>query len=104
MRQQRIRLTCAVAIVLLAVVGACGRPAGPAASQAPAPGAGAAGAQRAPEATTPEWDAVVAAAKQEGVLVISTPTGASTYQRLHERIKREFPGLDVQATGMKACG
>src|SRR5438874_2423083 len=98
MRQQRTGFACAIAAVVVLTAGACGRPAPP--SAAPAPGAatgsapGAAGAvARTDAATTPEWEAIVAAAKQEGALVISTHTGASTFQRLHERIKQQFPWL-----------
>ncbi|HEY7067522.1 MAG TPA: extracellular solute-binding protein [Chloroflexota bacterium] len=115
MRRQQLSLGWALVVALALAAGACGRPTaptgapGPGAAPASAPAPRAAGASAAASAaaqtdaaTSPEWEAIVAAAKQEGVLVLSTHTGASTFQRLHQRIREQFPWLDVQATAMKA--
>jgi ABC-type Fe3+ transport system substrate-binding protein len=86
------------------VVVACARPAAPPEAQPaaqPGPPRSAASAST-PAGQAGDWDQVVAAARQEGVLVLSTHTGAATYQRLQEQIKQEFPWLEIQATGMRA--
>jgi len=98
-------LGLAATAVLAVAALACGRPAAPSTAEPAARGAPA-GSSAAPSAAAPaqtaEWDQIVEAAKREGVLVLSTHTGAATYQRLQDRIKQEFPWLDVQATAMKA--
>ena len=75
---------------------ACSPPAAPA--PPPAPTAQAAAPQAA---AASDWNAVVAAAKQEGKLVLSTHAGTG-YEKYVEAVKQALPGLTVEATTIKA--
>jgi iron(III) transport system substrate-binding protein len=87
---------------------------------APAPGPAAAPEKAAPPAAAPkqeqpsakagapaqavaseDWAKVVAAAKQEGTLVLSTHAGPG-YEKFAQRIKEALPDLKVDATTMRA--
>ncbi|HEY7060561.1 MAG TPA: extracellular solute-binding protein [Chloroflexota bacterium] len=60
------------------------------------PGAGAAAS---PAASGPaDWDATVAAARQEGKLVISAPTGQLWREAL-EAFTQDYPGISLEMTG-----
>jgi iron(III) transport system substrate-binding protein len=90
-----LRLTVAWAVLALAAA-ACSSAQAPAAPTA-APRPTAAAAAAAPS----DWNAVVAAARQEGKLVLSTHAG-SGYERYVEDVKRALPDLTVEATTIKA--
>jgi iron(III) transport system substrate-binding protein len=49
---------------------------------------------------TSEWDAIVAAARQEGALVLSTEPGTG-YQKFVERIQQQFPWMRVEHIGLR---
>jgi ABC-type Fe3+ transport system substrate-binding protein len=66
-------------------------PAAPTTAQAGAPQPAAAG----------DWNAVLAAAKQEGKLVLSTHAGTG-YEKYVEAVKQALPGLTIEATTIKA--
>jgi iron(III) transport system substrate-binding protein len=68
----------------------------PAAAPAPPP---APTAQQA--AASGDWNAVLAAAKTEGKLVLSTHAGTG-YEKYAEEVKQALPGLTVEATTIKA--
>jgi iron(III) transport system substrate-binding protein len=57
--------------------------------------------QNAAPAAAGDWNTVVAAAKQEGKLVLSTHAG-SGYEKYVELVKQALPGLTVEATTIKA--
>src|SRR5919197_1340354 len=103
----------AVCLMLMLLVG-CGppAPAGPTAAPAAAPTAGpsqaqkaaAAGAAASPAAARPaaapadwesRWDALVAAAQQEGKLVVSGPPTPETRTLLPARFKERF-GIEME--------
>jgi iron(III) transport system substrate-binding protein len=75
---------------LALLAGACSPTATPAAT---APGA--------PARATGDWSAVVAAAKQEGKLVLSTHAGTG-YEKYVEVVKKALPDLTIEATTIKA--
>jgi iron(III) transport system substrate-binding protein len=52
-------------------------------------------------AAADDWQRVVAAARQEGKLVLSTHAGAG-YEKYVEQVKKALPELQVQATTIKA--
>ena len=75
---------------------ACSPPAAPA--PPPAPTAQAAAPQAA---AASDWNAVLASAKQEGKLVLSTHAGTG-YEKYVEAVKQALPGLTIEATTIKA--
>jgi iron(III) transport system substrate-binding protein len=87
------RLLALAAILVVACAPAAPQPSPPAApTSAPQPAA--------PAAAT-SWDATLAAAKQEGKLVLSTHAGTG-YERYVEQVKQALPDLTVDATTIKA--
>jgi iron(III) transport system substrate-binding protein len=90
-----------IGIALLTV--ACSPTAAPAPTSAPAPTPAAAVATPAQAAPAPsgDWNATLAAAKQEGTLVLSTHAG-SGYEKYVELVKQALPDLTVEATTIKA--
>jgi len=71
-------------------------------SPAAAPPAPTAAPANAPAAAAPSsWDGVLAAAKQEGTLVLSTHAGAG-YEKYVEEVKKALPDLTIDATTIKA--
>ena len=52
-------------------------------------------------AASDDWSKVVAAARQEGTLVLSTHAGTG-YEQYAERVKQALPDLKIDATTMKA--
>jgi iron(III) transport system substrate-binding protein len=84
-----------------ALVAACSQPASPAQVQ-PTAGNQPAAAQTAPAAgAASDWNAIVAAAKQEGTVVLSTHAG-SGYEKYVVAVKQALPDLKVEATTIKA--
>jgi iron(III) transport system substrate-binding protein len=83
-----------IATLLLAACSPAAAP--PAPTTAPAAATGAAGA-----AAPSSWDGVLAAAKQEGKLVLSTHAGAG-YEKYVEEVKKALPDLTIDATTIKA--
>jgi len=47
-----------------------------------------------------EWKQVSAAAKREGKVVVSGPTGANTRAVLKDKFEAKFPGVEVEYTGL----
>jgi ABC-type Fe3+ transport system substrate-binding protein len=92
---RRLGLTCLVAVVLAAA--GC-KPAGSerAAERAPATPGGPASASGA--AWEQEWDALVAAARQEGKLVVLGPPTPELRRRLPEAFQQRF-GITLEYTG-----
>ena len=101
-------------IVLLLValmVAGCAAPARPTGSSAPAPppaGApsGAAPAQpsaAAPASADPEWDRVVAAARQEGKVVLGIPPGPQYEPAIREAFGKAYPGIEVEMLNLHAA-
>lgn len=83
-------------VMAAALFGAACSPAAPAPPPAPA------AQPAAPQAAaTGDWNAVVAAAKQEGKLVLSTHAGTG-YEKYAEAVKQALPDLNVEATTIKA--
>jgi iron(III) transport system substrate-binding protein len=98
----RLWLPVITAISLLAA--ACSPPAAPTPTAAPTSAAAApqpANSMSAAAAPAGDWNAVVAAAKQEGKLVLSTHAGTG-YEKYVELVKQALPGLTVEATTIKA--
>lgn len=87
----------AAAMALLASACSSGPTAPAATSVPPAPIAQPAPAGQA----SGDWNAVVAAAKQEGKLVLSTHAGAG-YEKYVEQVKQALPELTIEATTIKA--
>jgi iron(III) transport system substrate-binding protein len=84
-----------------ALVAACSQPASPAQVQ-PTAGNQPAAAQTAPAAgAASDWNAIVAAAKQEGTVVLSTHAG-SGYEKYVVAVKQALPDLKIEATTIKA--
>src|SRR5581483_8263427 len=75
-----------------ALLAACARP-GPTGSQAPA---GAPGAAASPAARPDGWDALVAAARQEGTVVIYGGTSEALQQVMTEDFPAAYPGIKVE--------
>jgi iron(III) transport system substrate-binding protein len=92
------RLAAPLATAVALFASACS-PTVPAA--APAPTAAPQAAAAKPAAATSDWAAVVAAAKQEGKLVLSTHAGAG-YEKYVEEVKKALPELTIEATTIKA--
>jgi iron(III) transport system substrate-binding protein len=88
------RIAMAAALVALA---ACSPAAAP---PAPTP-AQSAPAAAATTAAPSDWNGVLASAKQEGKLVLSTHAG-SGYEKYVEQVKQALPDLTVDATTIKA--
>jgi iron(III) transport system substrate-binding protein len=82
---------------------ACSPAAAPAAPTSAPAATSAAGAPQAAAATgTPaDWNGVLASAKQEGKLVLSTHAGTG-YEKYVEQVKQALPDLTVDATTIKA--
>jgi iron(III) transport system substrate-binding protein len=79
-----------------ALIAACSQP------TAPAPAANVSAPQTAASAAGPaDWNAIVAAAKQEGTLVLSTHAG-SGYEKYVEAVRQALPDLKLEATTIKA--
>jgi iron(III) transport system substrate-binding protein len=79
-----------------ALIAACSQP------SAPAPATNVSAPQTAASAAGPaDWNAIVAAAKQEGTLVLSTHAG-SGYEKYVEAVRQALPDLKVEATTIKA--
>jgi iron(III) transport system substrate-binding protein len=79
-------------------------PAAPApspASPAQAPAAPAAGTAAAPEEWQQQWDALVAAARQEGTLVLSGPPTPAVRTEVPAAFKRRF-GIDVEYLAVRS--
>src|SRR5205823_14187945 len=96
MRRVRwLRRLGAPALVGIALLwaGACA-PAAPASAPAAAPPP--AGPQ--PAGGPSDWDTVVAAARQEGKLVISAPTGQLWREAL-QSFEQDYPGISLELTG-----
>ncbi len=107
-----------VAVAFASLLVACAPPALlPAATTAPAPKTEAppptvASAKAVPtmvgstakpaSSTGGNWDEIEAAAKREGVLVLSTHAGAEVWDNINERVKQALPYLNVQSTAMKS--
>src|SRR5207248_6483586 len=64
-----------------------------AAQSAAAPGTSQAAGQ-------PEWDRVVAAAKQEGKVVVVIPPGPQYEPAIRESFGKAFPGIEVEMTNL----
>jgi iron(III) transport system substrate-binding protein len=84
----------------LLVLLACA-PARPAEPAAPAPAQAPAASARQPDAAasqqpTENWDTVVAAARQEGKVIISVPASADLRRALETNFERRFPGIDAE--------
>jgi ABC-type Fe3+ transport system substrate-binding protein len=81
-------------VMAAALFGAACSPAAPPAPTTAPPGA--------PQpAAAGDWNAVLAAAKQEGKLVLSTHAGTG-YEKYVEAVKQALPGLTIEATTIKA--
>lgn len=87
-------LTGAAALIAACSQPAAPAPAAPAANQAAPQMAGAAGG-------TADWSSIVAAAKQEGTIVLSTHAG-SGYEKYVEAVRAALPDLKLEATTIKA--
>ncbi|HLH22289.1 MAG TPA: extracellular solute-binding protein [Chloroflexota bacterium] len=103
-RVRRARLPAALGIVLL--VAACGPAPASAPAGAPAGGAGAGGAAGEAAAAAPAdapagWEETVAAAKQEGTLVLSGPPGQLWRDGLL-LFEKDYPGIKVELTGQNS--
>jgi ABC-type Fe3+ transport system substrate-binding protein len=83
-----------VLILVSALFAAACSPAAPQASPTAAPVA-------AKPAASGGWDATLAAAKQEGKLVLSTHAGTG-YEKYVEQVKQALPDLTIDATTIKA--
>jgi ABC-type Fe3+ transport system substrate-binding protein len=95
-------------LALVLVLAACGAPAAaPSGKPAPAPAAGAAGAASAPPAAAApaaaapaskpgDWDAVVAAARQEGTVALLGAPGQGTRRALVDEFEKAYPGIKVE--------
>ncbi len=88
-----------IGIALLAA--ACSPAASSAPTSAPTAGAAAAAPTVAGATTSSDWNAVLAAAKQEGTLVLSTHAGTG-YEKYVELVKQALPDLTIEATTIKA--
>ena len=111
----RLILACSAAIsVVLAACGPTGGTPAPAATTAPkaaapttAPAAQPTAATQAKPAaqsgaaSSSDWNAVVEAAKREGVLAISSHAG-SGYEKYLEEVKKALPEIRVEGTNMRA--
>jgi iron(III) transport system substrate-binding protein len=73
-------------------------PATPASSAATAPAAPAAASAPAPAAWQAEWDRVVAAARQEGRVVVFGPPG-DLYRTALTAFEKAYPGIQLEYTG-----
>ena len=91
MRYPRMHLLPSAALALALLATACSPSAAPAAPTA------------APATTTApsDWNGVLAAARQEGKLVLSTHAGTG-YEKYVELVKQALPDLTVDATTIKA--
>src|SRR5438105_9787020 len=94
MNYARMWLPLSLAISFLAA--ACSPAAAP-----PAPVAPTLQPTAATTAAAGDWSGVVAAAQQEGKLVLSTHAG-SGYEKYVELVKHALPGISVEATTIKA--
>jgi ABC-type Fe3+ transport system substrate-binding protein len=86
-----------LACIALVGVGACApaapaAPTSPAAAPPPAPPAGASAGGAS------DWDQLVAAARQEGKLVVSGPTGQLWREAL-QTFEQDYPGISLELTG-----
>ncbi len=96
-RRRFLTVSSAASAALAAA--ACAPQAAPAPAAAPAQPA--APAPQQPAAWQQEWDKLVAAAKQEGKLVILTRPG-SGYRKALDEFEKTFPGITVDHTSMVA--
>jgi iron(III) transport system substrate-binding protein len=95
-------------ILAIALVGcAAPTPTGGAAGRAaPAPaapavsGGGAAGRVTSAETASPEWERLVAAARQEGKLVLAVPPGPQYEPAIREAFGQAFPGIQVEMVNL----
>jgi iron(III) transport system substrate-binding protein len=87
-------LTLLLSLALAACGGGAGQPSGAPPPAKPAP-AGQAPAASAPSA---EWDALVAAARQEGRLAVSIPPGQLWRQAIGS-FEQDFPGIQIELSG-----
>jgi iron(III) transport system substrate-binding protein len=90
----RLALACGLLGVLACSPGRSAQPAAPAPSQAPASGQADAAGDRQPAGE--EWDRVVAAARQEGKVIVSVPASADLRKALETAFERRYPGIDAE--------
>jgi iron(III) transport system substrate-binding protein len=84
-------------VAVLLAAGACAPAAAPSAAPAAAKPAAGAAAPAAPTSAEAEWEQTVAAARREGKLVISAPTGALWRQAL-QTFEEDYPGISLEQT------
>jgi iron(III) transport system substrate-binding protein len=112
-RRAFLRLTCGAGFGLASalVLTACGGTATPASSPASsaatgaasAAGSGAAAASAAAQAKAPAgWDQVVAAARQEGTVVLGVPPGPQYQPAISAAFDKTYPGIKVEMTNLVA--
>jgi ABC-type Fe3+ transport system substrate-binding protein len=86
---------------LLLALGACAAPAAapsgkPAAAAQPSNPGGSPAASAAPANTPADWDALVAAARQEGTVALMGAPGQAIRQALVDEFERAYPGIKVE--------
>src|SRR5438067_630851 len=111
---RRITTLASVAVMAVLLAGGCAPASAPTASApaaappAAAPGAAAQPATQAgaPAAKTPsdqEWDGVVAAAKQEGKVVLGIPPGPQYEPAIREAFTKAYPGIEIEMVNLHAA-
>jgi iron(III) transport system substrate-binding protein len=87
----------ATALAVLCVSAACAPAAsGPTGGQAPSRDTAAGGGAAPTGSTSSEWDQTVAAAKQEGKLVILGPPGADAREALTANFQKRYPEIQIE--------